>query len=62
MPLSPDEIRRRLRKEGYLETEGARHTKFTKDGVSLSVPRHKKDLKRGTYKAIIKAAGWKDVQ
>jgi hypothetical protein len=62
MPLSPAEIRNRLRKEGYREEEGARHTKFIKGKVLIPVPRHNKDFSKGTYKNIIKAAGWEDVR
>ncbi|MCL2655498.1 MAG: type II toxin-antitoxin system HicA family toxin [Coriobacteriia bacterium] len=59
MPLSPREIRARLRKEGWIERERGSHTKFYKDGKLILVPRHIKDLKVGTYESIIKKAGWK---
>ena len=59
MPLSPREIRAKLLEEGWEEKEGGSHTKFYRNGKMIPIPRHGKDLKKGTYEKIMKLAGWK---
>ena len=47
-----------LRKLGYDETEGTKHTVFVKDDAEpITVPRHAGDLADGTMKSIIRATG-----
>lgn len=54
------EIIRRLRKEGWSERKGkGSHLVFLKDGVVISVPTSRKEVAKGTYETIRKAAGWK---
>lgn len=53
------EIVKRLRKEGWDEETGkGSHVVFRKDGVTVSVPTSKKEVKLGTYRSIAKLAGW----
>ena len=53
------EILRRLRREGWVEETGkGSHVVFRKDGVTISVPTSRKEVKLGTYRSIAKAAGW----
>jgi predicted RNA binding protein YcfA (HicA-like mRNA interferase family) len=59
MPLSQADIVRKFRKEGCPEDQGAKHIRFFKNGKWIPVPRSKKEIKKGTYENIIKAAGWK---
>jgi predicted RNA binding protein YcfA (HicA-like mRNA interferase family) len=48
----------RLKREGWDEVGGAKHTKFRKAGVgTIMVPRHK-TLTPGVAASIAKAAGW----
>ncbi|WP_294439457.1 type II toxin-antitoxin system HicA family toxin [uncultured Slackia sp.] len=53
------EILKRFRKEGWEEESGkGSHVLFRKDGVTISVPTSRKEVKLGTYRSIAKAAGW----
>lgn len=53
------EVLWRLRREGWAEFSGkGDHRVFRKDGVTISVPTSKKELRIGTYRSIAKAAGW----
>lgn len=48
----------RLLREGWLQTSGARHDKFSKSGLgTIMVPRHR-NLIPGVARSIAKAAGW----
>lgn len=48
----------RLKKEGWENVGGAKHTKFRKSGMSvIMVPRHR-TVTAGVAKSIAKAAGW----
>jgi predicted RNA binding protein YcfA (HicA-like mRNA interferase family) len=52
-------IVRRLVKEGFvLVSIAGSHHKFRKGAVTLIVPHPKKDLPKGTARAIAKQAGW----
>jgi len=51
------EIEKLLNKAGWAKTEGSNHTKWKKDRLTVTVPRHKGDLPPGTAKAILKQAG-----
>jgi mRNA interferase HicA len=52
-------LRRLATKSGWAfeEREGGGHTKVTLNGRSTVVPRHTKDLKTGTLRAILKQLG-----
>ncbi len=53
------EVLARFRREGWLEEHGkGSHVVFRKDGLTISVPTSKKELKTGTYRKIAKTAGW----
>lgn len=53
------EVIRRLKRKGWEEESGkGSHKVFRKDGVTISVPTSRKELKLGTYRNIAKAAGW----
>jgi len=49
----------RLQREGFevVAVRGSHH-KFRKGAVTLVVPHPKRDLPKGTARAIAKAAGW----
>ncbi|MEM9999456.1 MAG: type II toxin-antitoxin system HicA family toxin [Pseudomonadota bacterium] len=52
-------IIKRLVSEGYvLVTVRGSHHKYRKGSVTIIVPHPKKDLPKGTARAIAKAAGW----
>lgn len=62
MPMTPKEMGKLLKKNGYtIVVEGGNHTKYTnpKTKVTVVVPRHKKELGKGLERAIIKEAGLK---
>ena len=52
------ELDRKLLKNGWIIRHGSSHDlAVNPDGRILSLPRHKGDLKTGTLKNILKAAG-----
>ena len=62
--MTPEELKRKLKKEGWEFEEGSRHclaTNSKKPGVQISIPRHNgKDIAKGTLvEQILKAAGLK---
>ena len=61
--MTPEELKRKLIKEGWEFDEGGRHSLATnpdKPGVQIPIPRHKgKDIAKGTLEQILKAAGLK---
>lgn len=49
-----------LKKEGWkLDRISGSHHIFEKDGMILTIPHPRKDMKKGTYFAILKQAGLK---
>lgn len=61
MPPKPSEVYRRLVREGWRVQEGGKgsHRKLRKDGVTIIVPYHRKELPRGLWESIRKTAGWR---
>ena len=61
--MTPEQLKRKLRKEGWDFEEGGNHTLAThqeKPGVKIPIPRHKGvDIPKGTLDNILKAAGLK---
>ena len=60
--MTPKQIGKLLKKNGYTQViEGANHTKYRNPttNVTVMVPRHAKDLPKGTEQAILKQAGIK---
>ena len=59
METSSRKIIQRLKKEGFelVNTVGSHH-KFRKGNLTVTVPHPKKDLPKGTVRAIYKQAGW----
>lgn len=57
------EVLKRLYKEGWTGRAGrGSHRVFSKEGMhSIVVPTSKKELRKGTFEAIAKQAGWKDL-
>lgn len=47
----------RLKKEGWLGVDGAKHNKLERDEMVIIVPRHK-TLSPGVARSIAKLAGW----
>ena len=59
MEQNNKKILKRLKAEGWtLRNVVGSHHQFTKDGKRITVPHPKKDLPKGTARAIAKAAGW----
>lgn len=59
MPMKAQEAIRRLKREGWTEVrQTGSHKQFVKDGIRLTVPDHKGDLKPGTERGIKRKAGW----
>ena len=59
METDSRKIIRRLKREGYaLVNVVGSHHKFVKGGRVVTVPHPKKDLPKGTARAIAKQAGW----
>ena len=62
MPMKPDEIIKLLEKNGfrYSRSNGSHRTyKHSVTGVSVTVPYHRQELKKGTENSILKQAGLK---
>lgn len=60
MPMTPKQIIRLLKKNGFiLSSQNGSHQKYvnTQTGITVIVPYHVKDLKKGTEQAILKQAG-----
>lgn len=59
MPPKPPEIYRRLLAEGW-EDHGGRgsHRKLVRDGVTIILPYHRTEMKRGLWEKIRRQAGW----
>ncbi|MDT8446842.1 MAG: type II toxin-antitoxin system HicA family toxin [bacterium] len=53
------ELEKLPKEAGWSKTEGANHSKWSKDGKSFPVPRHPRDIAKGTLNAILKQAGLK---
>jgi predicted RNA binding protein YcfA (HicA-like mRNA interferase family) len=60
MERNSREIVRRLKAEGWerVSTSGSHHKFRHADGRTVIVPHPKKDLPKGTARAIAKQAGW----
>ena len=62
--MTPQELKRLLRKNGWEFREGTRHTLAIhpdKPGIQIPIPRHKsKDIPAGTLNNILMAAGLKN--
>lgn len=59
MPLTAQEVIRRLKREGWTEVRQiGSHKQFMRNGVRITVPDHRGDLKPGIEKGIRKKAGW----
>jgi predicted RNA binding protein YcfA (HicA-like mRNA interferase family) len=59
MERNSRKIIQRLKAEGFVEVSvRGSHHKFVKNGRAVIVPHPKKDLPRGTAKAIAQQAGW----
>lgn len=59
MPLTAQEVIRRLKREGWIEVrQSGSHKQFKKDGQRITVPDHRGDLKPATERDIKKKAGW----
>ena len=57
--MTAREAIRRLKREGWTEVrQTGSHKQFEKDGVRITVPDHRGDLKPGIEKAIREKAGW----
>ena len=62
MPLTPKEMLKQLKKNGFEEiSQNGSHIKVRNEttGKTVIVPMHSKDLPNGTEKAILKQAGLK---
>ena len=62
MPMSPKEIIKLLKKNGFQEaSQNGSHVKLRnpETGRTVVVPYHSKDLKKGLEQAILKQAGLK---
>ena len=62
MPMSPKEMVKLLKKNGFEEIgENGSHVKLknSETGRTVIVPYHSKDLKKGMEQAILKQAGLK---
>ena len=59
MPLTAQEVIRRLKREGWIEVrQSGSHKQFKKDGQRITVPDHRGDLKPAIERDIKKKAGW----
>lgn len=58
MPPRPDEVIRKLKRLGFEEADAKGSHRFFRhpDGRKTVVAFHRKELKKGTYKAILKQA------
>ena len=62
MPMTPKEMVKLLKKNGFIEiSQAGSHLKMwnEKSGATVIVPMHGKDLKVGLEQAILKQAGLK---
>lgn len=62
MPLTPKQMGRLLKKNGFtIVREGTRHTKYTNPvtKVTITIPRHAKELGKGIEDAILREANLK---
>ena len=62
MPMTPDELIKLLKNNGFVEVRQKGSHKFfenTNTGRRITVPYHRKDLPKGTEQAILKQAGLK---
>lgn len=61
MPPKASEVYRRLLREGWREQESGKgsHRKLRRNGVSITVPYHSRELRVGTWESIKKRAGWR---
>lgn len=61
MPPKASEVYRRLLREGWSEVEGGKgsHRKVRRNGITIVVSFHTKELARGTWESIKKKAGWR---
>jgi predicted RNA binding protein YcfA (HicA-like mRNA interferase family) len=61
--MTPDELKRKLAKNGWAIDEGRNHSQAThpdRPGLKIPIPRHKgRDIPKGTLNEILKAAGLK---
>lgn len=60
MPMTPREMIRLLKKEGFVEVgQNGSHVKMRNDstGKQVIVPYHSKEMKKGLERAILKEAG-----
>ena len=60
MPMSPKEIIRYLKKNGFKKiSQNGSHVKLKNmnNGITVIVPYHSKELKKGMEQAILKQAG-----
>ena len=59
MPMTAQEVIKRLKREGWIEArQTGSHMQLYKDGQRITVPVHKGDLKPGVERDIKKKAGW----
>lgn len=59
MPMTAQEAIRRLKREGWIELrQSGSHKQFIKNGVRITVPDHRGDLKPGLERDIKRNAGW----
>ena len=63
MPMTPKEMVRLLEKNGfvYIKNKNGSHQKYynPKTNITVAVPMHAKELKKGLESAILKQAGIK---
>jgi len=60
--MTAKELKRKLRAAGWIVTEGSKHTKVThpdKPGIYTTIPRHTKDIAKGTLDEILNVTGLK---
>lgn len=57
--MTAQEAIRRLKREGWIEVrQSGSHKQFKKNGVRITVPDHRGDLKPSVEKDIREKAGW----
>ena len=66
MPMTPKEIIRLLKQNGfvYIKSNNGSHQKYrnAEKNITLSVPVHAKELKKGIEQQLLKEAGLKPTQ
>jgi len=58
--MTKREIEQKLLKAGWVITHGKAHdlaTNLEKPGIKIPIPRHTRDIPKGTVKSILKSAG-----